>query len=41
MNWDDDHIDGMSKDDAVLLASLRAQPGETEHTSALRPRRRQ
>lgn len=28
MNWDGEHIDGMSNDDAMLLTSLRPQPGE-------------
>jgi len=29
MNWDGEHIDGMSRDDAMLLTGLRPQPGET------------
>jgi hypothetical protein len=28
MNWDGEHIDGMSNDDARLLTGLRPQPGK-------------
>ena len=28
MNWDGEHIDGMSNDDAIRLTSLRPQPGQ-------------
>jgi hypothetical protein len=29
MNWDGEHIDGMSNDDAILLTGLRLQPGQS------------
>jgi hypothetical protein len=28
MNWDGEHIDGMSNDDAMLLTGLRPSRGE-------------
>jgi hypothetical protein len=28
MNWDGEHIDGMSEDDATLLTGLSPQPDE-------------
>jgi hypothetical protein len=30
MNWDGEHIDGMSNDDAILLTGLRLQPASSD-----------